>query len=67
MAGSSPNASLSQLGTAADLPHRGSGYRGPRVKFALPIGLVFVHYEYMAKSVSVLRKKRGRPATGQAR
>jgi Arc/MetJ-type ribon-helix-helix transcriptional regulator len=34
-------------------------------RFALPIGLLFMYYEYMAKSKNVLRKKRGRPATGQ--
>jgi Arc/MetJ-type ribon-helix-helix transcriptional regulator len=38
---------------------------GPMARFALPIGLLFMYYEYMAKSKNVLRKKRGRPATGQ--
>jgi Arc/MetJ-type ribon-helix-helix transcriptional regulator len=32
---------------------------------ALPIDLLFMYYEYMARSINVLRKRRGRPATGQ--
>jgi hypothetical protein len=34
-------------------------------KFALPIGSLFWYYLVMAKSIVVLPKRRGRPATGR--
>jgi hypothetical protein len=33
-------------------------------EFELPIGLHFVYYRIMGRSIAVLQKKRGRPATG---
>lgn len=34
-------------------------------ELALPIGLYFVYYLFMASSISDIPKKRGRPATGK--
>jgi hypothetical protein len=36
----------------------------PVRKFELPPGLLFVYYLNMARSIKVVQKKRGRPATG---
>lgn len=35
------------------------------MKFALPIGLLFVYYTNPMKSINDIHKKRGRPATGK--
>jgi len=34
-------------------------------KLALPLGSLFWYYQFMSKSIKVVPKKRGRPATGR--
>jgi hypothetical protein len=34
-------------------------------KLLLPIGSLFTYYRFMPRSIPVLRKRRGRPPTGQ--